>query len=75
MAAPEHLPAVQPTSCKMAPFCQLGFQRRLLGLNTVGNSVVFTKPILSLFVTLSALSGLQLGTFRGILKKTFQIRE
>ena len=75
MAAPEHLPSVQPTGCKMGPFCQPGFQSHLLALSTEGRSAVFTKPILSWFVTLDALSGLRLGTFRGILKKTFQIRQ
>lgn len=74
MAAPEHLPSVL-MGCKMGPFCQPGFQSRLLGLSTVGRSAVCTKPILSWFVTLSALSGLRLGTFRGILKKTFQVKQ
>lgn len=69
MAAPEHPPSVQPMSCKMGPFCQPGFQKLLLGLSSVGRSAVFTKPILSWFVTLRALSNPQLGTFEGILKK------
>lgn len=59
MAAPEHLSSVQPMGCKMSPFCQSGFQSRLLWLSIVGRSAVFTKPILSWFVTLSALSGLR----------------
>lgn len=45
------------------------------GLSTVERSAIFTKPILWWFVTLSALSGFCLGTLRGILKKTFQIRQ
>lgn len=45
------------------------------GVSTVERSAIFTKPILWWFVTLSALSGFCLGTLRGILKKTFQIRQ
>lgn len=74
VAVLEHLPCVQPSGCKVGSFCQPGFQSRLLGLSTVERSAVLTKHILSWFVTLSAPSGLQVGIFRGILEKSFQIR-
>lgn len=60
---------------KMGSSCQPGFQKCFLGPSTVGKSAVFTKAILSWFVHPKYPLCFWFGTFRGILQKTFWIRQ